>query len=209
MQNKKLKSTSSSKKLKESEDDDFKFHFSYHSRSKSTPRRVRFAEKPLCPESDPEDNIINRDRIKMRSGEPPQPILKDTEYVPPKPSYLRLLRRRFVRKARRNSRKIIGIALFLIFSFVLFELMFRWGSIKSQFRQRQKKNIDHMQSNFNEQKGSASPLFVGYNLQSELNKANSQYIEDDISNSFFNISGAILASIMTALIGIALYFLVL
>lgn len=207
MQNKKLKAKNS----KESKEDDFVFHFSYHSRSKSTPKRVRFAEKPLCPESDPEDSIIIRDQIRMRSIEPPQPILKDTEYIPPKPSYLRLLRRRLVRKAKKNSRKIIGITLFLIFAFVLFQLMFRWGNYKSQFRYQRKKDINYFQTTDfvrnNDPKSDTSQLYVGFNLQSELNKATNQ-LEDNDNNSF-NISGAVLASFMTSLIGIALYFLVL
>ena len=215
MQNKKLKPTSSSKIAKESKDpkdDDFPYRFSAKSRSKSTPRRVRFAEKPLCPESDPEDSIIVRDQIemRMRSGEPPLPILKDTEYVPPKPSYFRLLKRRFIRKTKRNARKIVGIILFLLFSFVLFQLMFRWGIFKTQTHQQKRLGIFRSEKSFsNYGHDEKSPLFVGFNVESGIHSANNQFLDDNYNGTTSNVSGAILAFCMTVLIGVALYFLVL
>lgn len=216
MSNKKLNPSSSSRNINqspESSNEDFSYRFSAQSRSRSTPHRVRFAEKPLCPESDPEDSIIVRDQIqkRMMSGEQPQPILKDTEYVPPKPSYFRLLKRRLIRKTRKNTHKIIGISLFLFFAFILFQLMFRWGNSKTQIQRQRRPNV-YQTNNFihNYDQAQKSPLFVGFNVESNLDKGNSEFLNNNGDDShLFNISGAILASFMTTLIGIALYLLVL
>lgn len=201
--NKKLKSTRSSKTLKETKDNDFPFRLSSQSRSKSIPRHVRFAEKPLYPESDPEDSIILRNQIQMRSSQIPQPILKDTEYIPPKPSYLRLLRRRIIRKARKNSQKILRIALFLFFAFLLFEIMFCWGEYDNQFQNRRKKEINFFQSNDFKQKDFESHLYVGNNLQSKIYSIDNKFE----GNTLFNIHTTVLASFVTIFILITLYFL--
>lgn len=113
-------------------DDDFIYRITPQSRSKSVPRHVKFADRPYFPESTYEDNDIILKRSHTKDGEILKPLLKESQYAPPPPSRSRVFRNKFIRKFKKNTRKIYSISLFIAVSLLIFDIIFRKGNSKTK-----------------------------------------------------------------------------